>query len=87
MSCRMGGRGRIGAAGTRSWDPCKAAVKTGHAARCGTSGAAGPAKRQIWDRFGLWTAVAVALVVLAYAYPIHHLYMMHRYGSIGYSPF
>jgi DNA-binding transcriptional regulator LsrR (DeoR family) len=45
------------------------------------------AKRQIRDRFALWTAVAVALVVLAYADPIHHLYMMHRYGSIGYSPF
>jgi cytochrome c oxidase subunit 1 len=44
-------------------------------------------RRSVWDRFGLWTAVAVALVVVAYAYPICHLYMMHRYGSIGYTPF
>jgi hypothetical protein len=41
----------------------------------------------VWDRFGPWTAVAVVLVVVVYAYPIYHLYMMHRYGSIGYTPF
>ncbi len=41
----------------------------------------------IWDRLGLWTVVAVILVLAAYAYPILHLYGMERYGSPGFSPF
>jgi len=41
----------------------------------------------IWDRFGLWTVVAVALVVLAYAYPIWTLFSQTRYGSPGFTPF
>jgi cytochrome c oxidase subunit 1 len=41
----------------------------------------------IWDRFGLWTAVAIVLVASAYGYPIIHLLMMHRYGSPPYQPF
>jgi cytochrome c oxidase subunit 1 len=41
----------------------------------------------IWDRFGLWTAVAALLVAAAYAYPIIHLLAHHRYGSPPYQPF
>jgi len=46
-----------------------------------------PATRNVWERFGLWSAVAVVLIVAAYAYPIYHLYAMHRFGSVGYQPF
>jgi cytochrome c oxidase subunit 1 len=48
---------------------------------------AAPQGRNLWERFGLWTAVAIALLVIAYAYPLYHLYAMHRFGSIGYQPF
>ena len=41
----------------------------------------------IWDRFGVWTVMAVALVALAYAYPLLHLLSMPRYGSPGFQPF
>jgi cytochrome c oxidase subunit 1 len=41
----------------------------------------------IWDRFGLWTIVAVALVALAYAYPLLTLLAHPRYGSPGFKPF
>ena len=41
----------------------------------------------IWDRFGLWTAIAVLLIVAGYAYPIIHLLTQHRYGSPPYQPF
>jgi hypothetical protein len=41
----------------------------------------------IWDRFGLWTTLAVILVMLAYAYPMTQLLMHARYGSPGYQPF
>jgi cytochrome c oxidase subunit 1 len=40
-----------------------------------------------WDRFGLWTAVAVVLVVVAYAYPLLQLLSHQRYGSPGFQPF
>jgi cytochrome c oxidase subunit 1 len=43
--------------------------------------------RGLWDRFGLWTATAVVLIVLAYAYPIVHLLSQQRFGSPGFSPF
>jgi cytochrome c oxidase subunit 1 len=46
-----------------------------------------PAARNVWDRFGLWTAVALVLIVAGYAYPLYHLYAMHRFGSVGYQPF
>ncbi|HEY6322688.1 MAG TPA: hypothetical protein VJA16_14125 [Thermoanaerobaculia bacterium] len=36
---------------------------------------------------GLWAAIAVVLIAAAYAYPIYHLYAMHRFGSVGYQPF
>lgn len=41
----------------------------------------------IWDRVGLWTVVAVVLIVIAYAYPIAHLLSMERFGSPGFVPF
>jgi len=41
----------------------------------------------IWDRLGLWTLVAVALIVMAYAYPLFHMLSMERFGSPGFTPF
>lgn len=41
----------------------------------------------VWDRFAMWTAVAVVLVALAYAYPLTQLLMHTRYGSPGFQPF
>ncbi|HEY0782461.1 MAG TPA: cbb3-type cytochrome c oxidase subunit I, partial [Thermoanaerobaculia bacterium] len=46
-----------------------------------------PTERTIWDRFALWSAVAVVLIVIAYAVPIYHLYAAHPVGSVGYRPF
>lgn len=46
-----------------------------------------PLRTTIWDRFGLWTTVAVVLIIAAYAVPIYHLYSMERFGSPGFSPF
>jgi cytochrome c oxidase subunit 1 len=40
-----------------------------------------------WDRLGLWTAVAVVLVAIAYAYPLIHLLSQQRFGSPGITPF
>jgi cytochrome c oxidase subunit 1 len=39
------------------------------------------------DRYGLWTAVAVALVLLAYGYPLLTHLQMTRFGSPGFKPF
>lgn len=41
----------------------------------------------IWDRFGLWTALAVLLIAAAYAYPLIQLLMHPRYGSPAFQPF
>jgi cytochrome c oxidase subunit 1 len=41
----------------------------------------------IWDRLGMWSAVAVVLVLAAYAYPIWHLLSQQRFGSPGFAPF
>jgi hypothetical protein len=41
----------------------------------------------IWDRFGVWTAVAVVIIILAYAQPLYHLHTMERFPSRGFSPF
>jgi cytochrome c oxidase subunit I len=35
----------------------------------------------LWDRFGLWTFLAVVLVIAAYAYPLLTLIAHTRYGS------
>jgi cytochrome c oxidase subunit I len=41
----------------------------------------------VWDRLGLWTAVAVVLIIVAYAQPLYHLHTMARFPSRGFSPF
>jgi cytochrome c oxidase subunit 1 len=41
----------------------------------------------LWDRLGLWTAVAVLLIALAYARPLYHLHTLARFPSQGFSPF
>ncbi len=38
----------------------------------------------IWDRYGLWTVVAIVFVLAAYAFPLATLIMQHRYGSPGF---
>ena len=46
-----------------------------------------PKPLELFDRLGLWTVIAVVLVLVAYAYPIWHLISMPHFGSPGYSPF
>lgn len=46
-----------------------------------------PPVASVWDRYGLWTAVAIVIVAAGYAYPIIHLLMQHRFGSPPYQPF
>jgi len=41
----------------------------------------------IWDRLGLWTVVAIVMIVAAYAYPLAHLLSLERFGSPPFSPF
>jgi cytochrome c oxidase subunit 1 len=41
----------------------------------------------VWDRFGLWTAVAALLIVIAYGYPIAHLLSLPRFRSPPFKPF
>jgi len=43
-----------------------------------------PTRGTIWDRFGLWTAIAVLLVILAYAIPIWDILHLERFGSPGF---
>jgi len=43
-------------------------------------------RRTLWDRLGLWTALAIVLIVIAYGYPIASLLGMHRYGAPGIRP-
>jgi cytochrome c oxidase subunit 1 len=46
-----------------------------------------PAAAGIWDRFGLWTIVAVVLVAAAYGYPLIQLLAHPRFGSPAFKPF
>jgi cytochrome c oxidase subunit 1 len=41
----------------------------------------------VWDRLGLWTVVAVVLIVVAYAYPLASLLTLERFGSSPFQPF
>ena len=41
----------------------------------------------VWDRFGLWNAIAVVLIAAAYAYPLITLLAHPRYGSPPFQPF
>lgn len=48
----------------------------------------GPAtRRTVFERYGLWAAIAVLLVIIAYAYPLWSHLRMARFGSPGFSPF
>jgi len=46
-----------------------------------------PPVASIWDRFGLWTVVAIVLIAAAYAYPLAELLSHPRYGSPGFKPY
>ena len=46
-----------------------------------------PMRIGLWDRYGLWTIVAIVLVALAYAYPLLTLIAQPRYGSPPFQPF
>ncbi len=46
-----------------------------------------PTKRMVFDRLGLWVVVAIALVLIAYAYPLADHLRMTTYGSPGFRPF
>jgi cytochrome c oxidase subunit 1 len=41
----------------------------------------------VWDRFGMWTVMAAALVAIAYAYPLYQLTSHPRFGSPPFQPF
>jgi len=41
----------------------------------------------VWDRFGVWTAIAVVLLAMAYGYPLYTLLVHTRYGSPPFQPF
>jgi cytochrome c oxidase subunit I len=41
----------------------------------------------VWDKLGLWFAVAVALAAIAYVIPLWDLLHLTRYGSLGFKPF
>lgn len=41
----------------------------------------------LWDRLGLWFAVAIVLVLIAYAIPLWDIFHLTRYGSPGFKPF
>jgi cytochrome c oxidase subunit 1 len=43
--------------------------------------------RTLFDRYWVWTAVAVGLVLIAYAYPLWIHLQMSRFGSPGFKPF
>ena len=45
------------------------------------------AQATLLDRYGLWTVVAVVLVLIAYAYPLWSHLRMQRFGSPGFMPF
>ena len=44
-------------------------------------------RRTLFDRYGLWTVVAVILVIVAYGYPLWSHLRMARFGSPGFPPF
>jgi cytochrome c oxidase subunit 1 len=46
-----------------------------------------PTRRTLFDRYALWTAIAILLVIVAYAYPLWAHLRMARFGSPGFSPF
>ena len=46
------------------------------------------AGRRTWlDRYWVWAAVAIGLVLIAYAYPLWIHLQMPRFGSPGFKPY
>ncbi|HET6616406.1 MAG TPA: b(o/a)3-type cytochrome-c oxidase subunit 1 [Gemmatimonadota bacterium] len=43
-----------------------------------------PSTRTMWDRLGMWSLLAVILVILAYGWPIWDLLRLERFGSSGF---
>ena len=41
----------------------------------------------LWDALGRWWAIAVVLVLIAYALPLMDIFRLTRYGSPGFKPF
>jgi hypothetical protein len=41
----------------------------------------------MWDALGRWWAIAVVLVLIAYALPLMDIFRLTRYGSPGIKPF
>jgi cytochrome c oxidase subunit I len=41
----------------------------------------------VWDRLGLWAAVAALLIIIVYGPPLYRLHTMARFPSLGFSPF
>ncbi len=48
---------------------------------------AGGFRPTVWDRLGLWFAIAVVLVAVAYGVPLWNLLHLTRYGSPGFHTF
>jgi cytochrome c oxidase subunit 1 len=46
-----------------------------------------PATQTVWDRYGMWTIIAILLIAAAYAYPLAQLLAHPRFGSPGFKPF
>jgi len=46
-----------------------------------------PAATTVWDRYGMWTIVAILLIVAAYAYPLAQLLGHPRFGSPAFKPY
>jgi cytochrome c oxidase subunit 1 len=46
-----------------------------------------PAATTVWDRYGMWTIIAILLIVAAYAYPLAQLLGHPRFGSPGFKPY
>jgi cytochrome c oxidase subunit 1 len=48
---------------------------------------AGGFRVTLWDRLGLWWAVAGVLVVIAYGIPLYDIFTHARFGSPGFKPY
>jgi cytochrome c oxidase subunit 1 len=46
-----------------------------------------PPQRTWLDRYGMWTIIAVVVILLAWGYPVLQHLQMTTYGSPGFKPF
>jgi cytochrome c oxidase subunit 1 len=46
-----------------------------------------PVATTVWDRYGMWTIIAILLIAAAYAYPLAQLLAHPRFGSPGFKPY